>query len=246
MPFKWIGLYSLFCVILVCVLVWVSTNMDAIAIPDVAVDGVVDKNVPVTVVLDAGHGGEDCGAVGINGVFEKDINLAITRRIASLLRAAGYRVVETRVEDRLLYDPETVQHGMKKMTDLYNRYQIGRATDNAIFVSIHMNSFQASQKQSGLQIWYGASHAFSKDVAKITQKSAAENLKSTRIRQIVQAGYNMYLMHRAECPAILIECGFLTNPEECEKLSGEKYQTELSFVIFCAMIETINLYGDST
>lgn len=203
----------------------------------------VASSLPV-IVLDAGHGGEDCGAIGVNGVYEKDINFSITRGVAELLRGAGYYVLETRTDDALLYDPVTVEKGKKKNTDLYNRLQISERNTNALFVSIHMNSFPASPKQNGSQIWYSPNHPFSYEMAKLLRKYIVDDFALCNSRALMKSEGNLYLLDRASHPSVILECGFLSNPDECAKLSNEMYQNQLSFAIFCAMIEVIKLYGD--
>lgn len=190
------------------------------------------------VVVDAGHGGEDCGAVGVSGVFEKDINFKIATYIAAELRSAGCEVIETRTKDALLYDPATVEKGHKKLTDLSSRLAIASATPGAIAVSIHMNSFP-SPASHGLQVWYSPGHEGSRILAENIQKSVSERLQPENSRKVKASNGSMYLLDRAENPTVLIECGFLTNPEECAKLESTAYQKELSFVIFGAIMTYI-------
>lgn len=196
------------------------------------------------IILDAGHGGEDCGAIGVNGVYEKDINLAITTTLACLLRNAGYHVIETRTADALLYDPLTVEKGQKKNTDLYNRLKICEENKNSLLISIHMNSFTASPRQNGAQIWYATNHPFSYEMAKTLRRYIVDEFSLCNSRALMQTNGKLYLLDRATRPAVILECGFLSNADECAKLSDEKYQNELSFAIFCAMIEVIKLYGE--
>lgn len=191
-----------------------------------------------TVVVDAGHGGEDCGAVGVSGVYEKELNYKIATYLAAELRSAGCDVIETRTKDALLYDPATVEKGHKKLTDLSSRLAIASATPGAIAVSIHMNSFP-SPTSHGLQVWYSPGHESAKTLAEMIQKSVTEHLQPGNNRKVKASTGSMYLLDRAENPTVLIECGFLTNPEECAKLESEAYQKELSFVIFGAIMEHI-------
>lgn len=195
-------------------------------------------------VLDAGHGGEDCGALGADGTQEKTLNLAITNMLGSLLTAAGHTVVYTRQEDRLLYTEEQNIRGQRKMYDLRNRLAIAEAQPGAILVSIHMNKF-TDPRYSGLQVYYGQNEAASRRLAEKIQATVGRNLQPENRRAIKPAGESIYLLHRATVPAVLIECGFLSNPEECEKLSREDYQRQLSFSIFCAMMEYIRQDGGS-
>lgn len=191
-----------------------------------------------TVVIDAGHGGEDCGAVGVSGVFEKELNYKIATYLSAELRSAGCEVIETRTKDALLYDPATVKKGHKKLTDLSSRLAIASATPGAIAVSIHMNSFP-SPSSHGLQVWYSPGQSGAKELAEKIQKNVTEQLQPDNYRKVKASTGSIYLLDRAENPTVLIECGFLTNPEECARLESTAYQKELSFVIFGAIMEYI-------
>ena len=193
-----------------------------------------------TIIIDAGHGGEDCGAIGRNGVFEKDINLLISCHLANYLQIFGASVCLTRTEDRLLYNESENIRGQRKIFDLKNRLIIAENYDDAIFISIHMNSFPI-EKYSGLQVWYQENIEESYLLAKNIQQTVKSNLQSDNNRKVKSSDKSMYLLDQSNHPAVLIECGFLSNTEECIKLSSETYQKELSFVIACAIIKTIRL-----
>ena len=191
-----------------------------------------------TVILDAGHGGEDCGAIGKNGILEKNLNLEIATAIGKMLSEKGFAVIYTRTNDSLLYTEEENIYGMRKIYDLKNRCKFGAEYPNAIFISIHMNSYK-SENCTGLQVYYSENSEDSYTLASSVQKSVKENLQPTNKRQI-KPGKDMYILENLSNPAILIECGFLTNPDECEKLAKKEYQKELSFSIVCGIIEYMN------
>ena len=138
----------------------------------------------------------------------------------------------------MLYDPATVEKGHKKLTDLSSRLAIASATPGAIAVSIHMNSFP-SPSSHGLQVWYSPGQAGAKDLAEKIQRNVTERLQPDNHRKVKASTGSIYLLDRAENPTVLIECGFLTNPEECARLESTAYQKELSFVIFGAIMEYI-------
>ena len=192
---------------------------------------------PITVVIDAGHGGEDGGAVSTSGIYEKDLNLAIAKQLCDLLTANGVTVVMTRITDTLLYDRNVDYHGRKKALDLAARRKITEETENAIFVSIHMNAYPLPQ-YNGLQVWYSKHHRESRTLADTLQSNAQRLLQPRNNRKTKAAGSNIYLLHYLTCPAILVECGFLSNAAEAERLNTPEYQKELAFVIALAILET--------
>ena len=186
------------------------------------------------VIVDAGHGGEDVGAIGVCGIYEKDLNMQISEKLGEYLNAAGFRVIYTRTEDRLLYTDEQNIKGMRKINDLKNRMAIANAYTNAIFISIHMN-FYGHPSCSGLQV-YHSGDSDSKSLADAIQNSVKNTLQPTNKRTIKE-GNDIYVLENCNLPAILIECGFISNPEECKKLSEKEYQKELCFSILCGIIE---------
>ena len=190
-----------------------------------------------TVVIDAGHGGEDSGAVSSGNVYEKDLNLEIALKLGEYLEASGYSVVYTRTEDKLLYTEEENIKGLRKINDLKNRTLIANSYSDAILVSIHMNSF-GMESCSGLQVYYGTNDPTSQTLAESVQGEVVKRLQSTNKRK-VKPGKDIYVLENSTNPAILVECGFLSNPEECEKLCEKEYQKELSFAILCGIIEYI-------
>lgn len=191
----------------------------------------------VTIILDAGHGGEDGGATGINGVLEKELNLSLSRTLADLLRGAGYQVVETRTEDSLLCAPDT-KKGYRKQTDLENRLAFTAQYPNSVFVSIHMNTFP-TQSCRGTQVWYSQGHADSEEIARAVQENVRTLLQPQNNRKIKAATSSIYLLRHATTPAILVECGFLSTPDECLKLCDKTYQQKLALAIFSAICEKI-------
>lgn len=192
----------------------------------------------VTVVLDAGHGGEDGGAVGQNGALEKDLNLALTNHIADTLWQKGISVLLTRTEDILLYDRNEDYHGRKKLLDLAARLKVARNTENAVFVSIHMNSFPQTQYR-GLQVYYSKNHPASAALAESIQTAVRKGLQPENTRKTKAASGNIYLLDRITSPAVLVECGFLSNAEECVLLSDPAYQKQMAAIIADAIADYI-------
>lgn len=183
-----------------------------------------------TVILDAGHGGEDGGAIGVTGLVEKDLNLDLALRLAALLEARGYRVIMTRTEDVLLYDRNVDYQGRKKQLDLAARQAIGDAYPDAVFVSLHANTFSQSIYH-GLQVWYSPNHASSAVLAECIRTAVTATLQPDNHRQSKVAGSNIYLLYHLGTPAVLVECGFLSNPAECRLLEDDAYRDALALAL---------------
>ncbi len=195
-----------------------------------------------TVILDAGHGGEDGGAVGVNRVLEKDLNLAVTLRLADLLRAAGVPVILTRTEDRMLYGEGENIKGRKKEFDLKNRLRVAKDHPDAIFISIHMNNFP-QEKYNGLQVYYAGHTAGSLALAEAIRQAVVSSLQPENRREVKEATSAIYLLDGAVGRAVLVECGFLSNPDECARLCEKDYQKRLCFSLFCGIMGYINKTG---
>ena len=189
-----------------------------------------------TVIIDAGHGGEDGGASGKNGSVEKDLNLDIAFKLSNMLRASGINVIMTREEDILLYDRNADYMGHKKSLDLRARLDIAKSNPNSVFVSIHMNSF-GDARYKGLQVWYSKNTDGSKKLADTVQNYVRETLQNDNERKTKAANSSIYLLDRAVCDSILIECGFLSNTEEEALLLDESYRKALAFTVFAAIKE---------
>ncbi len=188
------------------------------------------------IILDPGHGGEDPGAIGNENIYEKDLNLQLALEIGRLLEEKGYIVVYTRTDDRLLLNEDENIKGIKKISDLKNRCKVAERYPDSLFISIHMNSF-ASSKYSGLQVYHSKDDK-SRALADSIQSKVISDLQPSNNRSIKQ-GDGMYLLENVSNPAVLIECGFMTNEEELKKLSEKEYQKQLSFSIVCGIIEYI-------
>lgn len=186
------------------------------------------------IVLDAGHGGRDGGASAKDGTPEKDLNLDLTNRLAALFRAAGYTVLCTREGDYSLGENAPV--GKRKQQDLAGRLALMQAQENAVFISIHMNTYPAESCQ-GTQVWYTPAFAEAKTLADAVQTGVREALQPENQRKTKAATSAIYLLHRATCPAILVECGFLTNSEESALLCTPDYRMALALVIFEATVK---------
>lgn len=193
-----------------------------------------------TIIIDAGHGGMDGGAVGVDGIVEKHINLSIAKKLQSLLVISGFDVVMTRDEDRSIHDEGVTGARAQKTSDLHNRLQIAKDHPGCIFISIHQNQFSASQFH-GAQIFYSTNSQSSQDLAQILQRRMREQIDPENNREIKPAGDELYLLRNAPSTAVLVECGFLSNPTEAHRLMDETYQEDIAYTIYTALLE--HLYG---
>ena len=189
------------------------------------------------VVIDAGHGGEDGGAVGINGCIEKDINLEIALTLYDLLRFSDIPVLLTRDSDIMLY--EDADAGHKKRQDLNKRLEIAESYDNSILVSIHMNTYP-SEKYRGAQVYYSPNNEKSKELAELIQNELRSVLSPDNNRQTKEAGSSIFLLNNASHPSVLVECGFISNAAEAELLCSESYRDKLSLTIYTSIIKYLS------
>lgn len=187
------------------------------------------------VVIDAGHGGKDPGKVGLGDVLEKDINLSIALRLKRLLEQNDVYVVMTREEDR---DLASEQATNRKNEDLRARAVLVKETVPNVMVSIHQNSYP-EEEVSGAQTFFYSGSVDGKQLANIIQESLKRELKDGNHR-IAKANKEYYLLKKATCPAVIVECGFLSNRNEAELLSTEAYQEKIAFAIHLGIMEYIN------
>jgi len=180
-----------------------------------------------TVILDAGHGGEDPGAISVFGKEEKHFNLDLVKRIGAFLEAEGIRVIYTRTEDILLSDPKAAT---KKSGDLMARVAIGRQHPEAIFVSIHMNTLSI-EKYCGLQTFYSEECSLNRPLAQQIQNDVIAMLQPNNHREAKNSNGSIYILDRISGPSVLIECGFLSNRNEASLLENEEYRGKLAYVL---------------
>lgn len=214
-------------VILVIVIGIYGSSLMDVAMESVAsrvtnsVEGIEETKI---VVIDPGHGGDDPGKVGINGALEKDINLAIGIYVKEVLEAEGLEVVMTREEDVTMVEAGA----FNKAEDLKTRVDIINEVQPEIAVSIHQNSY-TTENVKGPQVFYYTNSMEGEAAAQIMQELLWE-IAPDSIRQITDND-SYYLLTRTEVPTIIVECGFLSNEEDAEKLVDETYQKELAEVI---------------
>lgn len=184
-----------------------------------------------TVVIDAGHGGEDPGAVA-NGLAEKNINLSVALKLRDMLLLSDFDAVMTRDDDRMLYGDEIIIS--KKNDDLINRAKFAAEDDGRIFISLHCNKF-AMPSQNGLQTFYSQNDDGSAMLAEYIQSAAKEHLMPQNRRHVMPGNDTILILQKAKCPAVLVECGFLSNETEAKELADSEYQSKLAFAVFLGL-----------
>lgn len=198
----------------------------------VSVDKDLKKQDSPVIIIDAGHGGFDGGASSKDGaIIEKNINLKISLYLRDYLQIFGFKTVLTRETDKSLEDNEAAKIKERKTSDIHNRFKLMEEIDDSIFISIHQNFYPVS-KYSGMQVFYSPdSEPESSRLASLIQASAVKSLQNGNTREIKKCDNSVYLIYNAVKPAVLVECGFLSNPEEALLLSDEKYQRKIAFCI---------------
>lgn len=194
---------------------------------------VASENVVVkeqVVILDAGHGGSDPGKVGIGNILEKDINLQIAKKVNALLKKKKITVIMTRKEDSMLNEEDVTS----KAADMKARVQMINEKLPDLAVSIHQNSY-VEPSVFGAQVFYYTNSSDGERAAKIMQKELFI-LNKDNTRQ-AKANDTYYLLKRTQVPTIIVECGFLTNPEEAKKLSDETYQEDVAKAICAGILQ---------
>lgn len=191
-----------------------------------------------TIIIDAGHGSPDGGAVGNSGVLEKDLNLSVATMLQKFFESSGTQVLLTRSDDNGIYDISgSIKN--KKVSDIKNREEFIKNSDAQIFISIHMNKFSDSA-YSGPQVFYSMNNEKSEVLANCIQKSMIAALNPKSKREIKSADSSIYLLSHTDIPAVLVECGFLSNAEEEKMLQDEKYQRQLAWSVYCGVIDYFN------
>lgn len=195
------------------------------------------KSMP-TIVIDAGHGGEDGGAVSESGVLEKDINLSIANDTSALFYLLGFDVTQTRKTDIALDNGEdTIRK--RKVSDMKKRLEIFNSSEENTIISIHQNKFSES-KYHGTQIFYSPNNPKSKQLADSIKYSVKGLLQPDNERECKKADSGIYLLNNTNNPAVIVECGFISNGEECKNLLDSQYQKQMAFSITAGFLSYYN------
>ena len=184
----------------------------------------------VQFIIDPGHGDLDGGTQSSDGTLEKDINLDISLRLNEIMVSHGIKTVMTRIDDNIEYGNESSIYGKKK-ADINSRMKIIEDNPQAVFISIHQNYFNES-KYSGSQVFYSGNNAKSESLAQCIQQSIVESIQPENTRQIKKSGSEIFLLYNAQIPAVMVECGFLSNENEARLLKTESYRQKIAEAIF--------------
>ena len=195
------------------------------------------SSLPVSnkvVILDAGHGKPDEGASSNLGTTEESINLKITKKVQNLLEQSGSTVILTRSDENGIYDQDENSLRNKKVSDIKNRVKIGNESSADIFVSIHLNKIEQSQYY-GWQTFFKTNNEQSKKLAQNIQQSLNESIQKENKRESLKIS-GKYIIDHVEIPISIVECGFLSNPEEEKLLQQDEYQSRLAWGIYTGIM----------
>ena len=207
--------------ILICQIQFASSNL------------IINNNLPI-IIIDAGHGGEDGGAVGVDGTFEKDINLQIALKVNEILSIFGYQTHLIRNIDKSIHTTgNTIRE--RKVSDIHNRADTMKLYENCIYLSIHQNKYSDSRIW-GTQTFYSANCEESKEIAQLIQNAVKNQLQPNNKRQIKKSGTDIYVLYNATKPAIMVECGFVSNQSELNQLKDKTYQNNMALSIATGII----------
>ena len=188
-----------------------------------------------TIVLDAGHGAPDEGAESVNGVSEASINLSITRKVQTLLEQSGCNVVLTRSDENGIYDLDSKTLRQKKVSDIKNRVKIGNESSADVFISIHLNKIPQTQYY-GWQAFFKPNNEESEILAKSLQQELNSSIQRENKREALKIT-GKYIIEHVEIPIAIIECGFLSNPEEEQLLQQNEYQDKIAWGIYNGIMD---------
>ena len=232
--FVTIDLKRLIKIVLIVALLAVAAVFVKIFVSNGGLKPVINQNSRSTLVLDAGHGGIDGGAISDSGLKESDINLQIALKTEALVRFLGIDTVMTRETDTDNSDNKAYS----EHDNLVQRVKLANSTENAVLISIHQNKFP-SAVVSGAEVMY-SDNDDSKALGLITQDNLVTLLDSSNRRVARPAPKELLLTSSVECPTILVECGFMSNPQEVQKLASNDYQLKLAAILAGSYIQFLN------
>ena len=222
-------LFSGFLLIAVCINI--SYKIDDVMVKTVGINNVKTKK---TVIIDPGHGGIDVGTVGIDGSLEKNINLSISLDLYDYLMVSGINTVLTRDGDYEVY-----KAGEKRTkSDLYNRMDFINSVPDSILISIHQNHFE-NEAEWGTQVWFSPNDEISPTLADKILQSVKKNIQPENKRKNKVSDNSYYILYKAQKPSVMVECGFVSNRNENNKLQDKEYQKDMAYSILAGICEDV-------
>lgn len=222
-------LFSGFLLIAVCINI--SYKIDDVMVKTVGINNVKTKK---TVIIDPGHGGIDVGTVGIDGSLEKNINLSISLDLYDFLMVSGINTVLTRDGDYEMY-----KAGEKRTkSDLYNRMDFINSVPDSILISIHQNHFE-NEAEWGTQVWFSPNDEISPTLADKILRSVKKNIQPENKRENKVSDNSYYILYKAQKPSVMVECGFVSNKNENNKLQDKEYQKDMAYSILAGICEDV-------
>lgn len=222
-------LFSGFLLIAVCINI--SYKIDDVMVKTVGINNVKAKE---TVIIDPGHGGIDVGTVGIDGSLEKNINLSISLDLYDYLMVSGINTVLTRDGDYEVY-----KAGEKRTkSDLYNRMDFINSVPDSILISIHQNHFE-NEAEWGTQVWFSPNDEISPTLADKILQSVKKNIQPENKRENKVSDNSYYILYKAQKPSVMVECGFVSNKNENNKLQDKEYQKDMAYSILAGICEDV-------
>lgn len=222
-------LFSGFLVIAVCINI--SYKIDDVMVKTVGINNIKTKK---TVIIDPGHGGIDVGTVGIDGSLEKNINLSISLDLYDYLMVSGINTVLTRDGDYEVY-----RAGEKRTkSDLYNRMDFINSVPDSILISIHQNHFE-NEAEWGTQVWFSPNDEISPTLADKILQSVKKNIQPENKRENKVSDNSYYILYKAQKPSVMVECGFVSNKNENNKLQDKEYQKDMAYSILAGICEDV-------
>lgn len=222
-------LFSGFLLIAVCINI--SYKIDDVMVKTVGINNVKTKK---TVIIDPGHGGIDVGTVGIDGSLEKNINLSISLDLYDYLMVSGINTVLTRDGDYEVYKAGEE----RTKSDLYNRMDFINSVPDSILISIHQNHFE-NEAEWGTQVWFSPNDEISPTLADKILRSVKKNIQPENKRENKVSDNSYYILYKAQKPSVMVECGFVSNKNENNKLQDKEYQKDIAYSILAGICEDV-------
>lgn len=218
-------------ILLIAVCINISYKIDDVMVKTVGINNVKTKK---TVIIDPGHGGIDVGTVGIDGSLEKNINLSISLDLYDYLMVSGINTVLTRDGDYEVY-----RAGEKRTkSDLYNRMDFINSVPDSILISIHQNHFE-NEAEWGTQVWFSPNDEISPTLADKILRSVKKNIQPENKRENKVSDNSYYILYKAQKPSVMVECGFVSNKNENNKLQDKEYQKDMAYSILAGICEDV-------